>query len=123
MPHNWASAECVRYLRHMLLLEDGPRMRFLEGMIPSSFDERRLFRLENTPTRFGRVTLQNEPVADRKGWKLDVTIEPAQRAESVEVPVSIAGRQFDRVLGAKSQIQGRKVEIDPDGRKWTAIWR
>ena len=25
MPHNWASAECVLYLRHMLALEDGRR--------------------------------------------------------------------------------------------------
>jgi len=123
MPHNWASAECVRYLRHLLLLEDGPRMRFLEGMIPSSFDERRLFRLENTPTRFGRVSLQVEPVANTGGWKLDVTVEPAQRPESVELPVSIAGRKFDRVLDAKFQIRDSKVLIDPEARKWTALWR
>ena len=32
MPHNWASAECVRYLRHMLALEDGNGLRLLNGI-------------------------------------------------------------------------------------------
>jgi hypothetical protein len=122
MPHNWASAECVRYLRHRLLLEDGRRMRLLEGMIPARFTERQLFRLEHTPTRFGRVTLQLEPIIN-KGWKLDVSVEPARPAETVEVPVSIMGQQFDRLLGAKHQIQSRKVMVDPEAREWTAFWR
>ncbi|PYU82256.1 MAG: hypothetical protein DMG50_12750 [Acidobacteria bacterium] len=122
MPHNWASAECVRYLRHMLLLEDGPRMRLLDGMIPANFSPRQPFRLEHTPTRFGRVTLQIEPVIN-KGWKLDFSVEPALHAETVEVPISIGGQQFDRVLGAKHQIQGRNVLVDPEAREWTGFWR
>jgi hypothetical protein len=122
MPHNWASAECVRYLRHILLLEDGPRMRLLEGMIPANFTPRQPFRLEHTPTRFGRVTLQIEPVSNN-GWKLDFSVEPAPHAETVEVPVSIVGQRFDRVLGAKNQIRGHKVLIDPQATAWTAFWR
>jgi hypothetical protein len=121
MPHNWASAECVRYLRHMLLLEDGSRMRLLEGMIPANSSDRNPFRLENTPTRFGRVTLDLEPLA-RDGWKLEATIEPAQHPSSVEIPRSIRGRKFERVAGANSQIKKQKVEIDPEARKWTAFW-
>jgi hypothetical protein len=122
MPHNWASAECVRYLRHILLLEDGPRMRLLEGMIPANFTERQPFRLEHTPTRFGRVTLQIEPVSNN-GWKLDFSVEPAPHAETVEVPFSIMGQRFDRVLGAKNQIRDHKVIIDPQATAWTAFWR
>jgi hypothetical protein len=121
MPHNWASAECVRYLRHLLVLEDGPRMRLLEGMIPPNSFVRERFRLERTPTRFGRVTLDLEPLAGN-GWKLEATLEPAQRANSVEIPVSINGRQFERVVGANFQINGGKVMIDPGARKWTASW-
>src|SRR5258708_29506877 len=97
-------------------------MRLLEVMIPAHFTERQLFRLEHTPTRFGRVTLQLEPVI-HKGWKLDFSVEPARPAETVEVPVSIMGQQFDRLLGAKHQIQGRKVMVDPEAREWTAFWR
>jgi len=123
MPHNWASAECVRYLRHMLVLEDGPRMRLLEGMIPANSSARELVRLERTPTRFGRVTLDLEPLASH-GWKLEARFEPApaQRPGSVEIPVSMNDRQFERVVGANSQINGGRVMIDPDARKWTAFW-
>ena len=32
MPHNWASAECIIFLRHMLALEDGSSLRLLEGI-------------------------------------------------------------------------------------------
>lgn len=130
MPHNWASAECIRYLRHSLLLEDGSRMRFLEGMIPanSNSNDPGVHRLEHTPTRFGRVTLQLQPRAKNQGWKLEVAIEPSQRASTVEVPVAIMGRNFERVTGANfkiqdSKIKGQKVLIDPSARTWTAFWR
>ena len=125
MPHNWASAECVRYLRHMLLLEDGPRMRLLEGMIPNSFaaeESREPFRLEHSPTRFGRVSLNLEPATPR-GWKLDFALENPQKAETVELPVSILGRTLDRVAGAHSQIQNQKALIDPNARQWSAFWK
>ena len=32
MPHNWASAECIRYVRHMLALEDAAHLRLLAGI-------------------------------------------------------------------------------------------
>lgn len=121
MPHNWASAECVRYLRHMLVLEDGPRMRLLEGMIPANSSVRDPFRLERTPTRFGRVTLDLEPLASN-GWKLEATFEPVLGPNSVEIPVSMDGRQFERVVGANFQANGERVMIDPGARKWTAFW-
>jgi hypothetical protein len=123
MPHNWASAECVRYLRHMLVLEDGPHMRLLEGMIPRNFNVRQPFRLERTPTRFGRVTIDLEPVGAARGWKLDFAMEPARQAETVEIPVSMAAGSFDRVAGAKYQIRGRKVRIDPKATRWAAFWQ
>jgi hypothetical protein len=121
MPHNWASAECVRYLRHMLLLEDGTRMRLLEGMIPANSSNRTLFRLELTSTRFGRVTLDLEPVANN-GWKLEASIEAAQHPASVEIPRSIRGRPFERVLAASFQVKDEKIMIDPTAGKWTAFW-
>jgi len=122
MPHNWASAECVRYLRHMLLLEDGQRMRLLEGLIAAHSNQDQPLALERTPTRFGRVTLELESL-NNAGWRLDVTLDPAQRAETVELPVSIFGRQFDRMQDVKFQIRGSRILIDPKATKWTAFWR
>ena len=56
MPHNWASAECIRYLRHMMALEDGDRLRLLEGIAPVDLGAQAAIQLKGTPTRFGRVT-------------------------------------------------------------------
>jgi hypothetical protein len=123
MPHNWASAECIRYLRHMLVLEDGGRLRFLEGMVAADFEGKGLFRLEHTPTRFGRVSLEIEPLTSGKGMRLQVGIEPAQRPLTVEIPMSILGYHFDRIAGAKCQITKQNVLIDPAARTWTAFWR
>ncbi len=123
MPHNWASAECVRYLRHMLLLEDGTQLRFLEGMKTPKLREQERYRLEHTPTRFGRVTLSLEPLANKQGWKLDVGLEPGQRPGTVEVPHAIFGRQFDRIVGAKFQILDQTVMVDPEARTWSVFWR
>ncbi len=122
MPHNWASAECVRYLRHMLLLEDGQSMRLLEGVAPSlGYGEP--FRLEQSPTRFGRVTMQLEPLNKKEGWKLDFSLVPGQEAEKVELPAEIARWKFDRLIGAKFERENRKVSVDPHTRQWTAFWR
>ena len=122
MPHNWASAECVRYLRHMLLLEDEGRMRLLEGLITENPTDRFPFRLERTPTRFGRVDINFEPTA-KDGWKLGFNIQPGvRRADSVEVPVSVLGRRFDHVEGVASRRQGGRILIAPNVNKWVAFW-
>ena len=121
MPHNWASAECVRYLRHTLLLEDGPTMRLLEGVALNPADGQR-FSLEQSPTRFGRVTLQVEPL-DNKGWRLDFALAPSQRPGKVELPADIASGKFDRIVGAKFERENKKISVDPNALQWSAFWR
>ncbi len=32
MPHNWASAEFIRLVRHLLILERGDELHLLEGL-------------------------------------------------------------------------------------------
>jgi hypothetical protein len=65
MPHNWASAECVRYLRHMLALEDGKSLRLLNGITPAELMPPTRYILRNSPTRFGRTDLELEPAGVR----------------------------------------------------------
>ena len=122
MPHNWASAECVRYLRHMMVLEDGERMRLLEGLTAANLSKRMPFRLERTPTRFGRVTLQMEPSDQGQGWKVDFVCEPVLRPTTVELPVLLGKRTLDRVVGCGYKTVGRKIIVDPEARQWTAFW-
>jgi hypothetical protein len=124
MPHNWASAECIRYLRHRLVLEDGESLRLLEGVMPSDLGERRVFSLAGSPTRFGRVALSAEPSGIR-GWKARYTREKAAPApQSVRIPAWLsAGASFTRVEGAATRklAQG-SVEVDPAAEEWTALW-
>jgi hypothetical protein len=124
MPHNWASAECIRYLRHMLVLEDGPKLRLLCGLMPSDLQKRVPFSLIETPTRFGRVSMTAEPWGVR-GWK--VHFERAQDAEppeAVEIPERLGdGVGLTRVEGAANRNgEPGTMTVEPASRAWTAYW-
>lgn len=124
MPHNWASAECIRYLRHMLVLEDDRRLRLLAGLAPADLRERASFSLAHSPTRFGRVSLHAEPWG-RRGWKVSFSRDQSASApESVEVPEEIEkGVSLARVEGAAQRSRMRGVaSIDPAANTWTAYW-
>ncbi|HTB98461.1 MAG TPA: hypothetical protein VK716_15735 [Terracidiphilus sp.] len=124
MPHNWASAECVRYLRHMLVLEDDRKIRLLAGLMPSDLKERTAFFLTGSPTRFGRVSLNAEQWGAR-GWKVHFSREAsAEPPESVEIPVKLdSGAVLIRVDGAAKRpgTEGL-VNVEPTAAAWTAFW-
>ena len=70
MPHNWASAECVLYLRHMLALEDGRDLRLLAGVGDFELASGEPLSVAQSPTRFGRIDLSLEPLDRHAGWRL-----------------------------------------------------
>jgi hypothetical protein len=123
MPHNWASAECVRYLRHRLVLEDGASLRLLEGFAADGMDDAKPTSLTNTPTRFGRVNLEMEPVGTRAGWRMNFAIDGERPPDAIELPARIGGWRFERAEGCKYHEQNGKIMIDPAARKWSASWR
>jgi hypothetical protein len=123
MPHNWASAECVRYLRHMLVLEDGLRLRLLEGTDAFESKAGATYILEHTPTRFGRVNLDVQPV---DGGARNATFEREPSAiapASVEIPEMFGELHLAGVEGAKFQKRGKQVSVDPAINRWRAVWR
>lgn len=123
MPHNWASAECIRYLRHMLVLEDDRKLRLLEGILPADLEERKEFAVTETPTRFGRVSLEVQP-SGLRGWTAHFVRGAGPAPESVEIPASLAsGAGLSRVDGAAMRNgEGGRVTIDPAAEQWTATW-
>ncbi|MGC2635630.1 MAG: hypothetical protein WA294_00525 [Acidobacteriaceae bacterium] len=124
MPHNWASAECIRYLRHRLVLEDGDTLRLLDGVQPADLHDRRPFSLAGSPTRFGRVALSAEPSGSR-GWKAHFTREAsAAPPQTVRIPATLGtGAAFARVEGASTRtLASGTISIDPAASSWTAIW-
>jgi hypothetical protein len=119
MPHNWASAECVRYLRHMLALEEGKSLRLLNGITAAELIPAAHYSLQNSPTRFGKITLELEP-AGARGWRLRFDRDSGPTPTSVSLPVNIGALQL-KVSGAGSKINGGIVEVDPAGKKWDAF--
>jgi hypothetical protein len=123
MPHNWASAECVRYLRHMLVLEDGLRLRLLEGVDGNESKSASAYFLEHTPTRFGRVNLRLEAM---DGGTRGATFarEPSQIVPtSVEIPETLGSLRLARIEGAGHYTHGAQVLVDPAIHRWTAVWK
>jgi hypothetical protein len=64
MPHNWASAEFIRLVRHLLVFEVGDTLHVLPGLPAEWRVPGKTLRLERTPTRFGPVTLEVGFAAD-----------------------------------------------------------
>jgi hypothetical protein len=120
MPHNWASAECVRYLRHMLALEDGKSLRLLNGITAAELIPTAHYSLQNSPTRFGRINLELEP-AGEQGWRLRFDRASGFSPSSVSLPANIGSLQVKKVIGAGSKISGRVVEVDPFAKTWDAF--
>jgi hypothetical protein len=123
MPHNWASAECIRYLRHMLVLEDSRNLRLLEGIMPADLRARQTFSLTETPTRFGRVSLTLEPQGTR-GWKAHFVRKEGAAPESVELRASLVpGLELGRTQGAAMhRNEDGAVTLDPSAQEWIAYW-
>jgi hypothetical protein len=120
MPHNWATAECVRYLRHMLALEDGKSLRLLNGITPAELTLSASYILRNSPTRFGRIDVELEP-AGARGWRLRFARARGPSPASVSLPQAIGALRVQEVVAAGSKIAGEVVEVDPVVREWEAF--
>lgn len=121
MPHNWASAECVLFLRHMLALEDGSALRLLEGIDQAELAPREPFAVTKSPSRFGCLTLHLSP--ERGSWILHFQRDRGPAPASVRLPAKLGSHQLAAVKGAGSRRTGSQIEIDPAASDWTALWR
>jgi hypothetical protein len=122
MPHNWASAECVLFLRHMLALEDGPDLRLLAGIGREELSYREPYKVVHSPTRFGRVGIRLEP-AGRDSWRLGFDRGSGPTPKRVTIPELLGGFRFAGVQGAKFAREPGAITVDPAALAWTATWR
>ena len=120
MPHNWASAECVLYLRHMLALEDGRALRLLPGIGTADLAFREPFRLRATPTRFGPLHLELTP--ESRGWRLSYRRGRGPAPGSLRLPALLGRARFSSVEGAQAKAIGQAVEVDPSAESFSASW-
>ena len=124
MPHNWASAECIRYVRHMLALEDGVHLRLLAGITDAELAPAREYELNSTPTRFGRVNLNLEPLDRTQGWRLAFERKPGPAPETISLPRNLGGRfHFTQAEGVQTRVDGDRLLLDSTALRWTAFWK
>lgn len=75
MPHNWASAEFIRLVRHLLVFEHGNVLELLPGLPAAWLQPDKPLRLERTPTRFGPVSLEVS-INNSNFVQIKVTLDP-----------------------------------------------
>jgi hypothetical protein len=76
MPHNWASAEFIRLVRHLLVFEAGDTLHVLPGLPAEWRIPGKKLRLERTPTRFGPISIEVSFAADG-GCQATVVRDPS----------------------------------------------
>jgi len=124
MPHNWASAECIRYLRHMLALEDGDSLRLLEGVAQEDLSAQAPIQLKGTPTRFGRIDLALEPLDARTGWRLEFSRGQGQAPGRITLPARLGATvNSAKVEGAEIRREGESIVVNPQAQRWSAFWK
>jgi hypothetical protein len=122
MPHNWASAECILFLRHLLALEDGTSLRLLAGAGDFELAAAEPYALAATPTRFGPVDLKLEP--NGAGWRLQYRRGDGPSPARLELPVRLGSQlRFSAIEGAKAVEAGTKLLVDPEARRFAVTWK
>jgi len=92
MPHNWASAEFIRMVRHMLILERGQELHLLEGMPSTWSGAGDVIRLNDIPTSFGLMSMSVRIAENgQSGW---IRIIPPVRDRAEKIVVHL--EHFDR---------------------------
>jgi hypothetical protein len=89
MPHNWGSAEFIRQVRYMLVLERGKELHLFEGL-PSAWTRPGMVtRINGIVTEFGPLSLALEASADGRRALLELSVP--QRIRPGRVVLHLGG--------------------------------
>ena len=88
MPHNWASAEFIRLVRHSLILERGNELHLFEGMPARWAQPGAVTRAQDIATEFGPVSLELRVARDGASAILKLT--PPQRTPPARIVLHLA---------------------------------
>lgn len=87
MPHNWASAEFIRLIRHLLVLERGDTLHLFEGLPHAWVRPNGHLKFDQVPTSFGPVTISMD--VDSSGQTATIRVIPPRRAPPRQVIVHL----------------------------------
>jgi len=89
MPHNWASAEFIRLVRDLLVLERGDELHLFEGLPRAWVQPGKAVRVNGVLTEFGPISLELRVAAD--GSKATLTLDPPSRNPAKRIVVHLDG--------------------------------
>ncbi len=114
MPHNWASAEFIRLVRHLLVLERGRELHLLEGLPRAWTQPGCVTELKAVPTTFGDISLNLAVGAD--GRHATLTVDPPRRdpAERLIVHLEAFARPAARVSVDGQPLGQRSITMPLD---------
>ncbi len=99
MPHNWASAEFIRLILHLIVFERDDELHLFEGLPPTWLKPGAELKIDKALTRFGEVSLTLQVADDGRTATLDVT--PPTRTPATKLVVH----------GAHWVAEGSELEI------------
>jgi len=85
MPHNWASAEFIRLVRDLLILERGDELHLFEGLPTAWIRPGKAVRVRGAVTEFGPISLEFRVAAD--GAKATLVLDPPARTPPKRIVV------------------------------------
>jgi hypothetical protein len=85
MPHNWASAEFIRMVRHMLILERGRELHLLSAMPPGWTHGGNVIQLNDIPTNFGLMSLLVRVAEDERSGLIRIIPPEREVIEKIVV--------------------------------------
>jgi len=91
MPHNWASAEFIRMIRHFIALERGTELHLFEGLPPAWAKPGMKTSLKGIYTEFGKLTLDLTISNDGKQAVLNADLESENHKAPTSVVVHLDG--------------------------------
>jgi hypothetical protein len=127
MPSTRASAECIRFLRNTMILEDEDNLRLMDGIVEADLEPGKALSVSYTPTKWGRVSVSLEPV-DQKSWKTIFVREDFNKITKEPLKWVTFPRKFSQhvqllnIDGAKFVRNGMRVQVDPEATRWEATW-
>jgi hypothetical protein len=96
---------------------------FSQALRPSELETAKPVVIKGTPTRFGRVALNFEPMDPKRGWRLSFEREAGPDPSVVTLP-SMLGRNLRLQQGSTTGRMNREsAEIDGSVRSWSVSWK
>ena len=114
MPHNWASAEFIRLVRDLLVLERGDELHLLEGLPRAWVRPGGEVRFREVPTTFGPIDLKLTVSSDGKSARIEVGPPKREPPAKIVVHTEHFGRPVKEVRLDGKELSGASVPIPVD---------